>query len=54
MIEANISVDPNKRRVVSQYPFIKDPYRLSDNPSQAIAMTRGLEVRVGKHYDFEA
>ena len=46
LIESNISVDPNNKRVTFKYPFIRDINLLHDNRKQAIAIAVKLETRL--------
>ena len=46
MIEANINVDPETKTVSFHYPLLKDPWLMSENRGQAVAMAVGLEKRL--------
>ena len=43
-----MKVDPETKRVSFYYPLLKDPWLMSDNRNQALAMAVGLEKRLQK------
>ena len=49
LIEANLKLDPERKKLTFRYPLIKDPAEaLSDNRRQAIGLSKGLEHRLRK------
>lgn len=54
LIEANITVNPDMRRVMFKYPTIEDLNKLADNRLQAIAESRNLETNLRRRSELEA